>query len=146
MPIDISPTEITEKNVPQVLGAIVVELKNLNLKLDDHMEEFAKTINGRIDVLTERVDKIEIERAIHPNCITHQETLKRLDGIETTLKLHDTLFWTPLLVTRQDILPFLWRYKFVIGGITAILTAWLAITDWIVRSVQWELVPPIHLP
>jgi len=146
MPLDINPTEINEKNIPQVLGAIVVELKNLNLKLDDHMEEFAKTINSKIDNLNERVDDLEKEKYAHPNCTTHLETLKRLDGIETTLKLHDTLFWTPLLVTKQDILPFLWRYKYVVGGTTAILTAWLAVTDWIVRSIQWGLVPPGQVP
>lgn len=146
MPLDINPTEITENNVPQVLGAIVVELQNMNRKLDDHMEELAKHVNGRIDILTDRVDMLEKEKNIHPNCITHQETLKRLDGIENTLKLHDALFWTPLLVTKQDIIPFLWRYKYIVGGITAILTAWLAVTDWIVRSIQWGLVPPGQVP
>ena len=35
---DIKPAEITEDNIPSVLGAIVVELKALNLKVDQRMQ------------------------------------------------------------------------------------------------------------
>jgi hypothetical protein len=146
MSLDIDPTRITQDNVPQVLGAIVVELQNMNRKLDDHIEELEKNVNKRIDALSSRVDDIEQQNSVHPNCTTHHETLKRLDGIEKTLKLHDTLFWTPLLVTKDDIIPFLWKYKYIIAGTTAILTGWLAVTDWAVRAIQWGLVPPGGVP
>lgn len=146
MALDIDPTQITEKNVPQVLGAIVVELQNMNSKLDTHMESLEQDIYSTMEKLVERIALMENIQTSHPNCQTHQETLKRLTEIETTLKLHDTLFWTPLLVTKQDILPFLWNYKYIIGGVAAILTTWLAVTDWAVRAIQWGLVPPGQVP
>ena len=104
MSLDIDPTQITQDNVPQVLGAIVVELQNMNHKLDEHMEELTDSVNERINALTERVTSIEENNVVHPNCTTHLETLKRLESIEKTLSLHDTLFWTPLLVTKDDML------------------------------------------
>lgn len=146
MSLDIDPTQITQDNVPQVLGAIVVELQNINYKLDEHMEELNDSINEKINALTERVTTIEENNVVHPNCTTHLETLKRLDGIEKTLKLHDTLFWTPLLVTKDDILPFIWKYKYALAAFAAILTSWLAITDWTVRAIQWGFLPPGKVP
>jgi hypothetical protein len=146
MSLDIDPTQITQDNVPQVLGAIVVELQNMNHKLDEHMEELTDSVNERINALTERVTTIEENNVVHPNCTTHLETLKRLDGIEKTLQLHDTLFWTPLLVTKDDILPFIWKYKYAVAGTTAIITMWWALTDWAVRAIQWGLVPPGQTP
>jgi len=146
MPLDIDPTQITEKNVPQVLGAIVVELQNMNHKLDEHAIEMESRLNEKINVLANRVSGIEENRAANPNCQMHIAQISRIDAIEKTLKLHDTLFWTPLLVTKEDILPFIWKYKYIVAGITAILTAWLAITDWAVRAIQWGLVPPGQVP
>ena len=146
MPLDIDPTQITEKNVPQVLGAIVVELQNMNRKLDEHAIEMESRLNEKINVLANRVASIEENRAANPNCQMHLIEIGRIDAIEKTLKLHDTLFWTPLLVTKEDILPFMWKYKYIVAGVTAILTAWLAITDWAVRAIQWGLVPPGQVP
>lgn len=146
MALDIDPTQITQKNVPQVLGAMVVEMQNMNRKLDEHMEELKDDLNKKVDALALRVDDIEKQKVDHPNCITHLETLQRLSSIEKTLKLHDTLFWTPLMVTKDDILPLLWKYKYVVMGVTGILTAWLAVTDWAVRAIQWGLVPPGQVP
>ena len=146
MPLDIDPTQITEKNVPQVLGAIVVELQNMNRKLDEHAAEMESRLNEKINVLANRVASIEENQAANPNCPMHLTQTSRIDAIEKTLKLHDTLFWTPLLVTKEDILPFIWKYKYIVAGVTAILTAWLAITDWAVRAIQWGLVPPGQVP
>ena len=144
--LDIDPTQITEKNIPQVLGAIVVELQNMNRKLDEHAMEMEERLTEKIDVLANRVSDIEENQIANPNCQMHITQLSRIDAIEKTLKLHDTLFWTPLLVTKEDILPFIWKYKYIVAGITAILTAWLAITDWAVRALQWGLVPPGGVP
>ena len=146
MPLDIDPTQITEKNVPQVLGAIVVELQNMNRKLDEHAAEMESRLNEKINVLANRVASIEENQAANPNCQMHLIEVGRIDAIEKTLKLHDTLFWTPLLVTKEDILPFIWKYKYIVAGVTAILTVWLAITDWAVRAIQWGLVPPGKVP
>ena len=146
MPLDIDPTQITEKNVPQVLGAIVVELQNMNRKLDEHAAEMESRLNEKINVLANRVASIEENQAANPNCQMHLIEIGRIDAIEKTLKLHDTLFWTPLLVTKEDILPFIWKYKYIVAGVTAILTVWLAITDWAVRAIQWGLVPPGKVP
>ena len=146
MPLDIDPTQITEKNVPQVLGAIVVELQNMNRKLDEHAAEMESRLNEKINVLANRVASIEENQAANPNCQMHLIEVGRIDAIEKTLKLHDTLFWTPLLVTKEDILPFIWKYKYIVAGVTAILTVWLAITDWAVRAIQWGLVPPGQVP
>jgi hypothetical protein len=146
MSLDIDPTQITQDNVPQVLGAIVVELQNMNRKLDEHMAELTSVVNEKIDALTLRVEHIEQKNAIHPYCQIHLANVERIDGIEKTLKLHDTIFWTPLLVTKDDILPFIWKYKYAVAAITAILTTWLAITDWAVRAIQWGLVPPGQTP
>ena len=146
MPLDIDPTQITEKNVPQVLGAIVVELQNMNRKLDEHAVEMESRLNEKINVLANRVASIEENQAANPNCQMHLIEVGRIDAIEKTLKLHDTLFWTPLLVTKEDILPFIWKYKYIVAGVTAILTVWLAITDWAVRAIQWGLVPPGQVP
>ena len=135
MPLDIDPTQITQDNLPQVLVAIVVELQNINRKLDEHSEEMEARLNDRIDLLSVKIAGIEKTRSDNPNCKMHAEQLKRIDAIEKKLELHDTMFWTPLLVTKDDILPFLWKYKYIVAGITAILTTWLAITDWVVRSI-----------
>jgi len=116
--IDIDPASITKDNIPSVLGAIVIELKSINKRLDDGLEQDKKT--------AETIDT-------------------RLKTVEQTLQDHDKYFWGPIRISKCHIIPFLKNNKYAMAMLFTAMTFWISAIDYLVRAIQWALQPPIKL-
>ncbi len=122
--VEIDPAKITKDNVPSILGALVVEMKAMNSKIDETMKEANDSIEGKITAIN-----------------------GRLDTIDKTLKEHERIFWGPLRISRCEIVPFLWRNKIALIALWLILSVWVSAIDWGVRALQWgNALPPLKLP
>jgi hypothetical protein len=116
--LEIDPARITKDNIPYVLGAIVVELRAINEKIDNGINK------------------------------DHEETEKinnRLLTVEETLACHEKYFWGPIKLSRCQIIPFLKRNKYAVIATFSIATSWLAAVDYLVRAAQWAMNPPFKL-
>lgn len=112
----IDPSNITDENIPAVLGAIVVELQNLPERLEINM-------NATNQALTMQVESIE----------------NRLCNIEAVLREHDRIFWKPIKISRCEVIPFMKKNKWLLLGLWSMISIWLGAIDWIVRAIQLDI-------
>lgn len=120
---DINPAEITEDNIPSVLGAIVVELKALNVKVDQRMQGIEDKVEGRLNGIDQR-----------------------LDSIDKTLADHEKLLWGPLRMSKDTLWPLIWKNKLILILIWFLISVWISAIDWVVRGTQWTYFSPLKLP
>jgi hypothetical protein len=99
--VHIDPASITEENVAVVLGALVVEIQNMNSKIDEQGE-----------------------------CLGN-----RLTVIENTLREHESLFWGPFRFSRCDLVPFIWKHKWLLLLIWTSLSIGVSAIEFIVRGI-----------
>jgi hypothetical protein len=137
--LDIDPSTITPENIPSVLGAMVNELRNINQKMDGRFDVLTSSIASQGVILTAMNLQVTILTSMNERLVLAE---KRLCEIDDTLENHERIFWTPLKVTGRDLLPWMWRNK----GAMAVIIATIAGIDWVVRAIQWALVPPVNLP
>lgn len=144
----IDPTRITVENMPQILGAIVVELRRMNNKIDQNIAAFEGKIEDRLKDCERKIEGIEEGIGLPlDDCTERRETNeKRLLDVEAILSEHEKILWGPLKLTTKQILPLIWKYKLFVGVSVTVLTLWIAGIDWIVRGAQWTLQPPIVIP
>lgn len=144
----IDPALITKENMPQILAAIVIELRRMNTKIDERMAGAKEGMDDRLGKCETRLEDIE-ETLGKPlaDCTTRrQANEKRLLDVETILAEHESILWGPLKLTTKQILPMLWRYRLFFGVTGTVLTIWIAAIDWAVRAAQWALEPPLRIP
>lgn len=113
--LEIDPATITKDNIPSILGAIVVELRAINQKIDDGLKQDLQTASA-IDA--------------------------RLQKVEQTLDSHEKMFWGPIKISKCHVIPFLKNNKYVVTFVFAAATFWMSAIDYIVRAVQWAFQPP----
>ncbi len=110
--VQIDPASITEDNVASVLGALVVEIQNMNNKIDEKMDITNRTIDEKIGNLS-----------------------GRLIVIENTLREHENMFWGPFRFSRCDLFPFIWRHKWLLLLLWTLLSVWVSAIDYVVKSL-----------
>lgn len=117
--LEIDPASITKDNVPSILGAIVIELRSINQRLDDGIKQDKKT--------AETIDA-------------------RLKKVEQTLESHEKIFWEPIRISKCHIIPFIKNNKYAMVVVFTVMTFWISAIDYVVRAVQWAFQPPFKLP
>ena len=116
--LEIDPASITKDNVPSLLGAIVIELRAINQRIDEGIKQDKET--------AESIDA-------------------RLKKVEQTLDSHEKVFWGPIRISKCHILPFLKNNKYAVTAMFMAMTFWMSAIDYLVRAIQWALQPPIKL-
>jgi len=124
--LDIDPTTITPENIPAILGAMVNELRNMNLKMDTRFDVLTASLSSQGVVLTAMNLQVTILSSMNERLVLVE---KRLCEIDDTLENHERIFWTPLKVTGRDLLPWMWRNK----AAMAVIIATIAGIDWVVN-------------
>ncbi len=117
--LEIDPASITKDNIPSILGAIVIELRSINQRLDDGLKQ----------------DQTNAE-----------EINARLHKVEQTLESHEKVFWGPIRISKCHIIPFIKNNKYAMAMLFAVVTFWMSAIDYAVRAVQWALQPPLKFP
>lgn len=90
----------------------MVEIQNLNDKIDEKLDITNETLNKKIECLAER-----------------------LAVIENTLQKQEDMFWRPLKFSFCDLLPFIWKNKWILILIWTMLSIWISVIDYAVRSL-----------
>ncbi len=117
--LEIDPASITKDNIPSILGAIVIELRSINQRLDDGIKQDQKT--------AENIDT-------------------RLRKVEQTLESHEKVFWGPIRISKCHIIPFIKNNKYAMVVLFTVVTFWMSAIDYIVRAAQWAFQPPLKFP